>query len=458
MQPQNEKLMSYKLHFKKNIHLALPIMISQLGQVAVGVADSLMVGRLGTEELAAVAFGHSIFIVFMVFGMGLSYGMTPLIAEADGRKNTKEIGALLRDGFWLCFLSGVLLMLVMLGLAPLFSFMGQDPAIVPMAQSYFLIIVVSFLPLMCFQSFRMLAEGLSDTKRAMYITLVCNGLNIVLNALLIYGLLGFPQLGIYGAALSTLIARVLMMGWMAYYVLKDKKFQFLDINLSPGLIERFRMRKILSLGIPTGLQYVFESTSFALAAILAGWISATALASHQIAISLASVSYIVATGIGAAAVVRVGNQLGERNYENLKMAANSLFVMTVAWMTFCGAILFLGRFLLPSLFSTDIEVIQLTSVLIMIAVLFQLSDGLQVFALGALRGIKDVKIPTMLTFIAYWLVALPLAWFLGIFLDLGAPGIWYGLAGGLTMAAILLNFRFYRKVNRLIRENKSVES
>lgn len=450
--------MSFKAHLKKNIHLALPIMISQLGQVAVGVADSLMVGRLGTVELAAVAFGHSIFIVFMVFGMGLSYGMTPLIAEADGKKNTSEVGALLRDGFWVCLLSGLLLMMVMFGLSPLFSYMGQDPAIVPLARSYFLIIVISFLPLMSFQCFRMLAEGLSDTKKAMYITLICNGLNILLNLVLIYGYLGFPQMGIYGAAVATLIARVLMMLWMAHYVLKDKRFSFLDINLNVRLIEVFRMKKILSLGVPAGLQYVFESTAFSIAAIFAGWISATALASHQIAISLASVSYIVATGIGAAAVVRVGNQLGKGNFRELRLAANSLFFMTVVWMSFCGLILFLGRYFFPALFSTDMEVIQLTSGLILIAVLFQLSDGLQVFALGALRGIKDVKIPTMLTFVAYWLVALPLAWFLGIFLDFGAAGIWYGLAGGLTMAAVLLNWRFYKKINRLIaldsRKNK----
>jgi len=319
-----------------------------------------------------------------------------------------------------------------------------------LARSYFLIIVISYLPLMSFQCFRMLAEGLSDTKRAMYITLVCNGLNILLNALLIYGYLGFPQLGIYGAAIATLIARILMMIWMAFYVLKDKRFSFLEINLNPRKAEIFRMRKILSLGVPTGLQYIFESTAFSIAAIFAGWISATALASHQIAISLASVSYIVATGIGAAAVVRVGNQLGERNFRQLKLVANSLFLMTVVWMSLCGVILFLGRYYLPALFSTDLEVIQLTSGLILIAVLFQLSDGLQVFALGALRGLKDVKIPTMLTFVAYWLIALPLAWFFGIYLDLGAEGIWYGLAGGLTMAAILLNWRFYAKINRLI--------
>lgn len=441
--------MSYSRHFRKNIYLALPIMISQLGQVAVGVADSLMVGRLGTEELAAVALGHSIFIIFLVFGMGLSYGMTPLVAEADGKKNPREIGALLTDGFWVCLFSGLILVVIMLGLIPLFPLLGQDPAIIPKAQGYFFITVLSFIPLMAFQSFRMLAEGLSDTKKAMYITLACNGLNILLNLILIYGLLGFPKLGIYGAALASLLARIFMMMWMAHYVLKGAPFAYLEKAINLYRCNLMRMKKILNLGIPSGLQYVFEASAFSIAAIIVGQISATALASHQIAISLAAVSYIVATGIGAAALVRVGNQLGERNFRELKIASNSLFLMAIGWMAFCGLVLLLGRYGLPSLFSTDQEVIQLTAGLLLIAVFFQLSDGIQVVALGALRGMKDVKIPTLITFIAYWVISLPLGYVLGIVFDLGAHGVWYGLAGGLTGAAVLLTYRYYRNLRKL---------
>lgn len=424
-------------------------MISQLGQVAVGVSDSLMVGRLGTHELAAVAFGHSIFIIFLVFGMGLSYGMTPLVAEADGKRKPLEIGYLLRDGFWVCLFSALILTVAMIALIPLFPYLGQDPSIVPMAKGYFFIVAISFIPLMAFQSFRMLAEGMSDTKRAMYITLVFNGLNIALNLILIYGWLGFPKMGVFGAAVASLIARILMMIWMARYVVKGSPFSHLRKNFRLSEVSKSRMRKILNLGIPSGLQYIFEASAFSFAAIIAGQVSATALASHQIAISLASVSYIVATGIGAAALVRVGNQVGEGNFPNLKMTADSLFGMAIGWMAFCGLVLFAGRYFFPGLFTLDEEVIQLTSGLIVIAVLFQLSDGVQVVALGALRGLKDVRIPTFITFVAYWVLALPLAYILGVVLDYGAHGIWYGLAAGLTGAAILLTIRFYQKLSKL---------
>jgi len=424
-------------------------MISQLGQVAVGIADSLMVGRLGTEALAAVALANSIFYVFVLFGIGLAYGMTPLVAEADGRKNTKETGQLLTDGFWVVMTSAVILVLIMMLIIPGFDYLGQDPAIIPKARGYFLIVVFSFLPFMAFQSFRMLAEGMSDTKMAMTITLVCNGLNIVLNALLIYGYWGLPAMGIYGAALASLITRILMAVWMIYYVYSHRRFEHLPKSLRFMHVSFQRMRKILNLGLPTGLQYIFEVTAFSIAAIIVGQISATALAAHQIAISVASVSYIVASGISAAALVRVGNQLGEQNFENLRLASNTLFMMTLGWMAFSGIAIFLGRFFLPSLFSFDPEVIQLTAGLLLIAVFFQLSDGIQVVSLGALRGMKDVKIPTFITFVAYWLMALPLGWLLGVHFNLGAYGVWYGLATGLTTAALLLIFRFYRNLKKI---------
>lgn len=424
-------------------------MISHLGQVAVGIADSLMVGRLDTEALAAVAFANSIFAIFLLFGIGLGYGMTPLVAEADGRKDPHETGRLLTDGFWVTMLSALLLIAIMLSIMPLFHNLGQDPAIIPKAQGYFFIIACSYLPFMSFQCFRMLAEGMSDTKMAMLISLACVGINIILNVLLIYGYLGFPALGIYGAAIASLIARILMAVWMAYYIYTHKRFKLLPKSLHFAKVSLARMRKILTLGLPTGLQYIFEVTAFSLAAIIVGQISAAALAAHQIAISLASVSYIVASGIGSAALVRVGNQLGEKNFENLRLAANTLFLMTLAWMTFTGLAFLVGRYYLPGLFTFDQEVIELTAGLLLIAVFFQLSDGIQVVALGALRGMKDVKIPTIITFIAYWLMALPLGWYLGVYLEMGARGVWYSLAAGLTTAALLLIFRFYGNLQKL---------
>jgi len=429
-------------HYRTNLRLALPVTIGQLGQIMVGVADSIMVGQLGTLALAAVAFGNSVYVIFMVFGIGLTFGITPLVAKADGQRRTNLQSALLRHSMRVNLVAGIVLFGLMLASLPLLDHLKQDEGVLPLAKPYLIIIGSSIITLLLFQTFKQFAEGLSDTKQAMKVIIICNLVNIGLNYILIYGKFGLPALGINGAAWATFIARVLMVVWMGWYVLRSQKFKSRGLQLAGFTFRKNITKKLLALGIPMGLQFIFEVSAFALAAIFAGMISATALAAHQIAINVASVSYMAVTGLGAAATVRIGNQAGMGDATNLKRAGSTIFTMAVLAMGIAGVLMFFLRHILADFYSNDPAVLELAAQLMIVAVVFQLSDGIQAVALGALRGLTDVKIPTWITFVVYWMLVLPAAYFLPQWTSWGALGIWYALAGGLTLSALLLTLRF----------------
>jgi multidrug resistance protein, MATE family len=434
---------SLKQHYKTNLKLALPVMIGQLGHIMASVADSMMVGQLGTLPLAAAALANSIFSVFMVFGIGMAYGITPLIANADGKRRLHLQKRILHHGFWMNLAAGLLIFGLVTAFVPMLGYMGQDEGVIPLAGSYLFIISSSVIPLMMFLSFKQFAEGLSQTSVAMFIIIVCNLINIGLNYLLIYGKMGFPALGLNGAGWATLISRLLMFAMMYAYVMYHKRFAPYLLHLFSFKFNMKVVRRILQVGIPSGLQYIFEVSAFSLAAVFAGLLGANAIAAHYIAINIASVSYMAATGLGAAATVRVGNQVGRKDASNLHMAARSLFIMTIAWMAFAGVVILIFRKQLAAFYSNDPEVLAIAAPMLIVVVLFQLSDGLQATGLGALRGFTDVKIPTMITFVTYWVITLPAAYCLSQYTSMEVMGIWYALAGGLTISAVLLLSRFY---------------
>ena len=425
-------------------------MLGQAGHVLVGLADSIMIGRVSTEALAAGAFGNSIFIVPLVFGIGMAMGLTTPIANADGENDIPKAGRYLRHGLLTNMLNGSIMLILLLGFIPFIRYLGQEEAVEALARPYLLVISFSILPLMFFLSFKQFAEGLSDTKFAMYASLGANFLNIFLNYLLIYGKWGLPELGLFGAGIATLIARIIMALIMFWYVMKTPKYQVYQQYFRDSFWYRAYFRKLLQIGVPSGLQSIFEISAFAVAAVLIGQISAEALAAHQIAISLAALSYMMGSGIAAAAGVRVANQLGAKEYETMRTAGRSCLSMVFVFMAICGIVFYAGRNFFPQFYTDDTEVILIASQLLFIAVFFQISDGVQVVALGALRGMSEVKIPTLITFISYWALGLLPAYLLGLRLDLGVKGVWYGLASGLTAAAILLYWRFEWKSQQLI--------
>ncbi len=435
-------------HYKTNLHLAIPVMIGQLGHMMVSVADSIMVGQLGTVQLAAVALANSIYAIFMLFGIGLSYGLTPLVAYADGKNRSHLQGMFLRNSLWLNTGASIVLFVLVAAVVPALQHLGQDEQVVIIASPYMYIVGSSIIPLMVFLTFKQFAEGLSQTRVAMAVSIICNLVNVGLNYLLIYGKWGMPEMGVNGAAVATLISRILMVVLMVWYIRNHKRFTTHIKGLFKVQFNRVAIRKLLQVGIPSGLQYIFEVSAFSIAAVIAGTLGANALASHQIAINIASVSYMAATGLGSAATIRIGNQSGRGDVRNLRMAARSLFIMTAAWMGLAGLIILLFKNTLAGFYSKDEMVLALAGKMLIVVVIFQLSDGLQAVGLGALRGFTDVRVPTLITFFAYWIIALPAAWLLAQYSPYGAMGIWYALAGGLTISAILLLSRFQMQVNK----------
>lgn len=447
------KRINFRLHFPKTFSIAYPVMLSQLGQVTVGVADTMMVGRLGAVPLAAASLGNSIFFVIMMFGIGISMAITPLVAAADGKGRVKRISRVFQHGFLINMFFGGLLFLLILLATPILSHLNQPEEVVALAVPYLGIITLSLVPFMFFQTFKQFTEGLSQTKQAMLITIFCNLVNVFLNWVLIYGNLGFPALGLNGAGLATLISRVAMGIMMYWYVRRSKRYKPYRLRFNLKKLSFPMVSKMLNIGVPTGFQFIFEAGAFSSAAIMMGWIGVDALAAHQIAINLASVSYMMASGLSSAATVRIGNQLGRGDIKTMREIGFTIFGMVCVFMLFFAVVLVSFRNFLPMLYIDDASVIGVAAGLLIIAGLFQISDGVQLVSLGALRGMADVKIPTIITLVAYWVIGLPLGYTLSFHLGLGEKGIWYGLFIGLTLTAVLLVYRFDRISKSLLRKN-----
>jgi MATE family multidrug resistance protein len=445
--------MALREQVKTTFLLAYPVMLSQLGQVAVGVADSMMVGRLGALELAASSLANSIFFVLLMFGIGISMGLTPLVSKAFGKGKTNQISRLFSNSLLINFFTS----LVMLGLVLLFSrslnFLNQPEEVEVLALPFLLIITVSLVPLMLFQTFKQFVEGLSQTKQAMFITIAANLVNVFLNWLLIWGHWGFPELGFLGAAWATLISRVLMMVLMGAYVLSSKRYADFGLRIIRFKPNWTLCQRILKIGVPTGFQFIFEVSAFSAAAIMMGWISVNALAGHQIALNLASISYMMATGLATAGMIRVSHYIGKEDFKGMREAGLVAFGMVATFMFVCALLFFVLRFFLPTLYIDDPQVISLAASLLVLAGLFQLSDGIQVVGLGVLRGLEDVKVPTVVTFLAYWGLGLPLGYWLAFKQGMAESGIWVGLLIGLTLTAGMLLYRFHQLSNKKIKAN-----
>jgi multidrug resistance protein, MATE family len=443
-------LARYRSHVRPNFLLAYPVMLSMLGQVMTGVADSVMVGWTGAVPLAASSLANIFFSIPLFFGVGVSYAITPLIAQAHGSNDQNKIVATLKNGSLINLLTSFLLVALIFSIQPFMHLMGQPEDVVALAIPYLSIIAISIIPTMIFQTYRQFAEGLQRTRVAMIIVVGSNLLNILLNYIFIFGKYGFPELGLNGAGYATLISRIIMGLSMMLYVFYGRKYSSYKAGFSIGNYSRALINKMLHIGLPAGSQFIFEAGAFGFSAIMMGWLGTTALAAHQIALNLATISYMTTSGLGAAATIRVGNFWGQRDIVNLRASAFAMIGMAICLMTFWALLFISGRYFLPTLYIQDLAVIELTAHLLIIAAFFQLSDGIQVVVAGALRGLQDVKIPSLLIFVAYWLIALPLGYWLAFPMKMGANGIWIGLFLGLTLTATAMVVRFNRLSKRKV--------
>lgn len=431
-----------------------------LGHTFVAFADNIMVGQLGTAELAAVSLGNSFIFIAMSLGIGFSTAITPLVAEADGAGNTANGKSALKHGLVLCTLLGLSLFGIILLCKPIMYLMKQPPEVVELAIPYLELVAFSLVPLIIFQAFKQFSEGLSQTKYPMYATILANVVNITLNYLLIFGSFGFPKLGIVGAAIGTLVSRFIMVGYIWFLLKQKEKFKVYITGFNFRLIEKKVIRKIISLGFPSALQMFFEVAIFTAAIWLSGVLGKNAQAANQIALNLSSMTFMVGMGLSVAAMVRVGNQKGLQNFSELRRIAKSIFFLTLLLEIVFAAIFLFGRHWLPTIYldvddvinqMDNTEVIFIAAKLLLIAAFFQISDGIQVVVLGALRGLQDVKIPTLITFIAYWLIGFPISYYFGLYTEFKSSGIWMGLLLGLTASAVMLYIRFNYLTKKLIK-------
>ena len=458
-------LSSYTKEFKYNLKIAYPVILGMLGHTLVGFVDNVMVGKVGVSELGAAALGNTAIFIAMSFAIGFSIATTSLVAMKDEAGDRQAVQSILNHGMLLNLILGIILFLLMFFVEPVMRFTGQSEKVITLAVPYTHLVAFSLIPLGIFTTFKQFADGLSMTKYAMYVTLLANLVNIFFNYLFIYGNWGCPKLGVLGAGVGTLISRIVM-PIMLYYMLKLlEKSKTYVTHISFKHIQSSMLKKISSLGLPTGLQMIFETGVFTAAIWISGMLGENQLSANQIALNLASMTFMVANGLGITAMIRVGNQLGARNYASLRRVAISVFLLVLCTQICFAILLALLRYWLPSLYlemdnidkvATNALVIGEAANLLLIAAIFQISDGLQVTALGALRGVQDAKVPMYITFVAYWLIAFPILYMLGIHTSLGNVGIWIGLLIGLTAVAICLLYRFNRISLRLITNRHSL--
>lgn len=448
-----------KNYTKEALTLALPVMLTQVGQVSVNLFDNIIVGKLlGAEALASVSLGNAVFFSMFVLALGFSFSIPPLVSEAHSQNDRKTINSVFSHGFVINMSVGILLMLLLFLGLPLLYKSGQPAEIIPDTVDFLWIMAISIVPFMAFQTLREVSEGLSYTIGVTKATIIANIINIVLNYVFIKGLWIFPEMGVKGSALASLIARIFMVVFLYYVLLKEKKTrQFIkDFSLKIEVFSKKMFEKMIRIGFPTALQMFFEVTAFAAAAFICGLISSHDIASHQIALSMASFTFNLCIGFSVASTVMIGRKLGEQNFVELRKVGINNLKIAFIFMCICGIVFILGRNILPTFFTKgeEIEVITLASKLMIIAALFQLSDGIQVTALGTLRGLQDVKVPSIYTFIAYWVITIPLGYFLCVTMEMGAFGMWIALGLGLTISAVMLVMRFLNLSKKRIEANK----
>jgi len=428
--------------YKKTLSLSIPVIIAQAGQITVGLIDNVMIGQLGTTSFAAASFTNTLFSLVLIFGMGYSFALTPLIGKSWGEKDYDSIGAWIKNGILANAFMGVALALVLLILYALIPYMGQPVSILKPSQDYLAILITSVIPMMVFYGYKQFAEGVGDTKTAMKIMLWANVINTVGNYVFMYGKFGAPEMGLTGAGIGTLLARIFMA--LAFIILfyQNQKYKLFVKLYKQSAFCWNRFGQIIKLGIPLGGQIVMEACAFGLCAIMMGWLSEVDMAAHQIAITLSTLGFMIYQGLGAGTTIRVSHYKGEDNKEGIiratKTAMNLMYLYTaIIVILFVG-----GRYLLPLLFTTDTTVIKLAAQMLIVCSIFQLVDGIQIILAGTLRGFADARIPAIITFISYFILSIPFSYMSAFEWGFGAVGIWFGFPVGLLVCSVLFQMRY----------------
>jgi len=457
-------LKQYTKEFSYNLRLAYPVILGMVGHTLIGIVDNIMVGKIGSTELAAVSLGNSMIFIAMSLGIGFSTAITPIVAEGDAEKNDTKIRSAFHHGLFLCTILGLVLFSVIMFAKPIMELLKQPEDVIVLAKPYLGWVAFSLIPLVMYQGYKQFADGMSLTKYSMYAMVMANVLHVGINYVLIYGIWFFPKMGIIGAALGTVISRIFLVMFMHIMLSRRDDLKRFFKGFSFNEIKKATIKKIISIGFPSAMQMLFEVVLFTASIWLCGNIGKTSQAANQIALSLASMTFMFAMGLSVTSMVRVSNQRGLMDYKKLIVVARSIFLLAIILETIFAIFFIIFHNYLPHIFLNmentgqildNEEVIGIASKLLLIAAVFQISDGIQVVVLGALRGLQDVKVPMYITFVAYWVIGFPISYYLGEHTELKAQGVWIGLLAGLTAAAICLYIRFHYLTKRLITNSVS---
>ena len=459
-------LSQYTKEFSYNLRLAYPVILGMLGHTLIGIVDNIMVGKLGSTELAAVSLGNSLIFIAMSLGIGFSTAITPIVAEANAENDISKIRSAFHHGLFLCTILGILLFGLVVLAKPIMGLLHQPKEVITLAMPYLDWVAFSLVPLIIYQGYKQFADGLSMTKVSMYAIIMANIVHVIINYCLIYGFWIFPKMGILGAGLGTVISRIAMVTFMHIILTRKEQLKEYFKDFSFDEINKSTLKKIIDLGFPSALQMLFEVVLFTAAIWLCGNIGKTSQAANQIALSLASMTFMVAMGLSVVSMIRISHQKGLNDYKQLIIVARSIFLLAII-LEIVFAFLFVALHqVLPYMFLNmenqsqlldNKEVVIIASKLLLVAAVFQISDGIQVVVLGALRGLQDVKIPMYITFVAYWVVGFPISFYLGEYTSLKAIGVWIGLFAGLSVAALFLFIRFHYLTKKLVLE-KAVDN
>lgn len=432
---------------KKTLQLAFPVILGEVSQMMLGIIDTAMVGAVSYKQLAAAALVMSVINIPYVFGIGITISVSQLVSMANGRNDKKLVSHYLFNGFWLCAISAVVISLTIELSKDILFHLDQDPVVAALALPYLQIMGWSVIPMLLFLALKQFTDGLEFTKTAMILSLGALPLNAFLNWLLIYGNWGFPRLELRGAALATLITRTFIFVVLTLIILYHRTFQnYIAIRSLSWYLRWHTFKELLHIGIPSSFQITMEAGAFAVSGILIGTLGAVTQAAHQIALSIASLTFMVSMGLSQAGSIRTSNAFGRADHHAIRLIGKSTIIMALIYGSCCAIVFILFKNQLPLIFNGNKEVVSMAAYLLLFAALFQVSDSTQAVTAGLLRGIKDVKVPTFFIAIAYWIIGIPLGCLLAFYFKMGAAGIWTGFIAGLTFSATFLSFRFRKMI------------
>ena len=436
-------LQKYREDYSATIKIGVPIVLGQLGIVVVGLVDNIMVGHFSTSDLAAASFVNSVFNIPILFGMGFSFGLTPLVGQFFGRGDKFRVGGLLRNSLLANFMIGLFLSVAMGIMYLNVHRMGQPEELLPLIRPYFLLQLTSLVFVMMFNSFKQFADGITDTKTSMWIMLSANLLNIIGNSLLIYGVWGLPALGLTGAGISTLASRIFMFVAFAILFFRKQSYRRYLVGYHRTTYNTGDLKVLNRMGMMVGLQMGMETALFSISGVMIGWLGTVPLAAHQVVASISTLGFMVYYGVGSAVSIRVSNFFGRGDIAGVRRATlagtHLLGLLAISVSVF----FLLVREHIGWLYTSSEDVVNLVAVLMVILVFYQFGDSLQIIFANALRGVADVTSMAVISFIGYFVIALPVSYICGFVLDWGIEGIWVGYPVGLTLTGGMMCWRFY---------------